>query len=182
MEQGLKSFSFCFFSIKKVTAMDWKNAIESMIDRDQAEAIVREVLDGRIALSFPTPPTRNLFELQTEDWTALQKSAPPGRLVSLLFVRMANVHSPPSMVLVWKVFIEELRQRWERRENLPNMNFVPGLDPPFDSSYKKKCFSAVGSGAKLAALINSFEPDPDDLHCLIGQKLQVRRAFALWFF
>ena len=76
---------------------------------------------------------------------------------------------------MWKCFVEELRQRWDRQESLPNMNCVPGLDPPLSSYSAKKCVSTVGSKANFASQVNSSEPDPDDGSCLIGQKLQVRR-------
>ena len=154
-----------------VKAMDWKNAMESIIDHVDAEERVLEALDGRLSLEFPSPPDQ--IATSRDDWKALLKSAPPGRLLSLLFVQMAHVRTPSSMALMWKSFVEELRQRWERQESLPNMQFVPGLDPPGDSYVAKRCFSTVGSKAAFASQVHCSEPDPDDGNCLIGQKLQV---------
>lgn len=104
----------------------------------------------------------------------LLAAAPPGRLLSLLFVQMARVRSPSSIALVWTVFVEELRRRWENRESLPNMKHVLGLDPPAETLHVKRCISTSrDKKASLSALLET-EPDPDDFHCLIGQKLQVR--------
>jgi Rab3 GTPase-activating protein catalytic subunit len=111
------------------------------------------------------------------------KAAPPGRLVSLLFTHMARVRSPSSVALVWLVFVQELRRRLHSRESLPNMNFVPGLDPPPHtcSNHTNSHFANVGVKANLSGQIYSSEPDPDSCHCLIGQKLQVRRRATFFF-
>jgi Rab3 GTPase-activating protein catalytic subunit len=58
------------------------------------------------------------------------------------------------------------------------MNFVPGLDVPPHLAFgsgRGDNSRAVGNGAMahLSAHVHSSEPDPDDFHCLIGQKLQV---------
>ena len=162
-----------------VAAMDWKDSVENMLESWRAEEVVQHVMNGGLALQFPDPPDGRMVEFRMEDWRALFKSAPPGRLLSLLFVHMANVHSPPSMALVWKCFVEELRRRGDANESLPNMNYVPGLDPPLDSIPMKRSISTVGGKANLAAHVHSKEPDPDDGHCLIGQKLQVCVRFFL---
>ena len=167
-----------------VAAMDWSHAAaEDLIERWRAQEIVRQVLDASPALGFPSPPDRvvaylvehdlhlDAADVGTGEWKPLDKAAPPGRLLSLLFVHMARVRSPSSMVMVWVVFCQELRRRWDARESLPNMNYVPALDPPPHGT-TRRCFSSGGRGS-LAAQIHSSEPDPDDNHCLIGQKLQV---------
>jgi Rab3 GTPase-activating protein catalytic subunit len=53
------------------------------------------------------------------------------------------------------------------------MHYVPGLDPHPLELYEKRCFSTIGLKANFSAFLNCSEPDPDDYHCLIGQKLQV---------
>jgi Rab3 GTPase-activating protein catalytic subunit len=53
------------------------------------------------------------------------------------------------------------------------MQYVAGLDPHPLDLYEKRCFSTIGLKANFAAFLNCTEPDPDDYHCLIGQKLQV---------
>lgn len=156
-----------------VEAMDWKNAVATMIDQTRAEERVQFCMDNRHQLAFPSPPDQLSGIFHIDDWKGFLKSAPPARLVSLLFVQMANVRSPPSMALIWGCFVQELRKRWERRESLPNMGFVPGLDPPADIHATKRCFSCIGSKANFAAQVNCSEPDPDDGNCLVGQKLQV---------
>lgn len=161
-----------------VAAMDWTHAAEDMIDQGQAEAIVRRVLDGSASLGFPSPPSSmSGSECASYDdplSRPLLAAAPPGRLLSLLFVQMARVRSPSSIALVWTVFVEELRRRWENRESLPNMKHVLGLDPPAETLHVKRCISTSrDKKASLSALLET-EPDPDDFHCLIGQKLQVR--------
>jgi Rab3 GTPase-activating protein catalytic subunit len=173
-----------------VTALDWNHAAADMIEPWQAQEIVRKVLDDTApALGFPLPPDSivstlietNIYASMKANgvealvWQPLLKSAPPGRLLSLLFVHMARVRSPSSMAMVWIAFVQELRRRWEARESLPNLNFVPGLDPPpyAHCSQARQCWSTVGGAAHLSAHVHSSEPDPDDFHCLIGQKLQV---------
>jgi Rab3 GTPase-activating protein catalytic subunit len=181
-----------------VAAMDWKHASTEMIDRLEAESIVRSVLDDSIAFGFPQPPDEIVallvgnngtvsddsksHEMSLNFWKPLLKSAPPGRLLSLLCFHMARVRSPSSMAIVWSVFVEELRRRWDARESLPNMNYIPGLDVPMDSIVQDRSssgvasrqrFESIGTKANLSALVHSSEPDPDDFHCLIGQKLQV---------
>jgi Rab3 GTPase-activating protein catalytic subunit len=194
-----------------VAAMDWADAPEDMIETHQADELVQAALDPTISLGFPCPPeptttsdgggsvdggsdgrNQNNKEKANDDddvdenddsplWQPLLRSAPVGRLVSLLLVHMAKVRSPCSMVLVFSAFIEELRRRWDYRESLPNMNYVPGLDPLLSLEQvqlaTKRCSisSTVSdlSKATLAAHVNASEPDPDDFHCLIGQKLQV---------
>jgi hypothetical protein len=158
-----------------VAAMDWTHAAEDMIERWQAEEIVRRVLDGTAAFSFPSIPAGTISAIpQDEDdiMRPLLSAAPPGRLLSLLFVEMARVRSPSSMALVWNVFVEELRCRLDSRQSLPNMNHVPGLDPPRDATNAKRCFSSSGINASFSATVGT-EPDTDHFHCLIGQKLQV---------
>lgn len=77
------------------------------------------------------------------------------------------------MALVWVKFVNELRSHWDVRESLPNMGYVPGLDPLPEELNTKRCLTTIGLKADYAAFVNSSEPDPDDGHCLIGQKLQV---------
>lgn len=82
------------------------------------------------------------------------------------------------MALVWKNFVNELRARWDLREALPNMNFVPGLDSSPEELNAMRRISTLGLKADNAAFVNSSEPDPDDGNCLIGQKLQVSNYMA----
>ena len=159
-----------------VGAMDWETASDDMIALEEAEEIVQRVLDNEIGHGYPEPPEEYSGSIgpdADELWKPLVKTAPFGRLVSNLFVHMASVRSPSSMVLVFNAFCRELRRRWDGKESLPNMNFVPGLDPALDSYTPKRCFSNVGEKATFAAQVNSSEPDPDDWNCLVGQKMQV---------
>jgi len=166
-----------------IDVMDWKTCAEEMISSDEAHAIVQEVLEGSASFfGFPSPP-EGMF---TTDKTChsstsppllapLFKSAPIGRLLSDLCVRMAHLRTPCSMSMVWTAFCAELRHRWDMREPLPQMNFIPGLDPSPAALAEQHKVSTIGVKADLAAFLNSTEPDPDAQHCLIGQKLQVCR-------
>lgn len=158
-----------------VEAMDWTSIGDDMIESWEAEQIVETVFDGSLVLGFPSPPEESF--VATDDnpgpFAPFPKSAPPGRLLSLLFLNMSRLHAPSSMALVWKHFVNELRARWDIREALPNMSYVPGLDPSPEDLNVMRCVTTIGLKADNAAFVNCSEPDPDDTNCLIGQKLQV---------
>lgn len=166
-----------------VEAMDWTSVGDQLIETWEAEQVVKEVLGGTGSLGFPPPPEKVFSPPNDKDDTAaaaykdvfspLLKSAPPGRLLSMLFLCMSRLRAPSSMALVWITFVRELRSRWDVRESLPNMNYVPGLDPPPDALKAKHCISTIGLKANYSFFVYSSEPDPDDTYCLIGQKLQV---------
>jgi hypothetical protein len=151
-----------------------------------AMSSISSVTDNYNCHSRVDEKRRNSLAIE-QIWQPLTKGAPPGRLLSLLFVQMARVRTPCSMALVWMTFCKDLRRRWDDRELLPNTNYVPGLDPlPSEYRNPNKINSlggtttaqpntiSTGGHANFAALVNSTEPDPDDMNCLIGQKLQVR--------
>lgn len=158
-----------------VEAMDWKSIADDMIESWEAEQIVETVFDGTLVLGFPSPSEESF--MSTDDtlgpFAPFPKSAPPGRLLSLLFLSMSRLHAPSSMALVWKNFVNELRARWDMREALPNMSYVPGLDPSPEELNTMQCVTTLGLKANHAAFVHCSEPDPDDTNCLIGQKLQV---------
>lgn len=164
-----------------VTAMDWENAAEDLIDQWKAQEIVRQVLDASLIHGFPQEPEHawqdvnnesNASTDSEEDQTNLTKAAPAGRLLSLLFVHMASVRSPSSMALVWLTFVAEVRRRWNELESLPNMKSVSGIDLS-PTSKIQQASKRSGVKAYQSANLCSSEPDPDDCYCLIGQKLQV---------
>jgi hypothetical protein len=168
-----------------VDVMDWRTCAEEMIGEEQAEKIVQEVLEGTASYGFPSPPDDiftfdqchgipNNSSSNNPLLAPLFKSAPIGRLVSDLCTRMAQLRTPCSMALVWSTFCNVLRNRWDAREPLPNMSFVPGLDPSPAVLLERRKVHNIGVKADLAACLHCSEPDPDDQHCLIGQKLQVR--------
>ncbi|KAL3944147.1 MAG: hypothetical protein SGBAC_001794 [Bacillariaceae sp.] len=155
-----------------VEVMEWSSLIEDMISIREAEEIVHTVMNGRLTAAFPDSPG-SFFNDNDGMYAPFKKSAPFGRLVSVLFAELAKLRSLSSMALVWGVFVDELRRRWEMRESLPNMQFVPGLDPHPSKMYEDRKLSSIALKADLAAFRNCSEPDPDDYNCLIGQKLQV---------
>ena len=158
-----------------VDAMDWSSVADDMIEPWQAQRILHQVFDGGLYLGFPSAP-EGVFAMDAgivDTEHGMNKSAPPGRLVSLLFLQMTRLRAPSSMALLWVSFIAELRHYWDARECLPNMGHVPGLDPSPDRLTKNRGFSTIGLKADYAAFVHSSEPDPDDSYCLIGQKLQV---------
>jgi hypothetical protein len=154
-----------------VQAMDWSIIMDDMISVREAEAIVHSVMSGMLTMHFPTSPEELSFSQDL--FSPFRKSAPWGRLVSILFAHMAKLRSVSSMALVWGIFVQELRRRWEARESIPNMRYISGLDPHPLVLYEKRCFSTIGLQANFASFLHCSEPDPDDFHCLIGQKLQI---------
>jgi Rab3 GTPase-activating protein catalytic subunit len=167
-----------------VEAMDWTSIADDMIESWEAEQMVHDVLECNAAVSgFPSPPEESFCSTDDDrgPFAPLAKSAPPGRLLSMLFVSMSRLHAPSSMALVWMKFVRELRSHWDVRESLPNMGSVPGLDPSPEELNVKHDLSTIGLKADHAAFVNSSEPDPDDSHCLIGQKLQVSIRFHFHF-
>ena len=171
-----------------VRAMDWDYAVEDMIEPWQALDICRNVFDT--AMDLESPPEDNLNALlHSADsdllLQPLEKAAPYGRLLSILSAFVSRVRSPSSMVQVFTTFVQELRRRWDFRESLPNMDYIPGVDPSntiSDSNnqgvtqqQRNVIGNVVGSvKATNAAYLNSCgEPEPDEFHCLLGQKLQV---------
>ncbi|GKY96293.1 hypothetical protein MPSEU_000589000 [Mayamaea pseudoterrestris] len=153
-----------------VAAMDWANAATDMIDATEAYDIVRRLFDDDFTPDFPAPPD-NSPKLTPRQSLCFRNAAPPGRLLSLLFMHMARVRSPSSIALVWNVVVQELRERWENKENIPNMKFALGLDPIYERPKTKQRFSVCKSVA--AVPVTDFVQDPDNSYCLIGQKLQV---------
>ena len=154
-----------------IDAMDWSNAIEELISVREAEYVVHAVMNGSLTAGIPSSPEGYFND--KDFLSPFRKSAPWGRLLSVLFAHMARLRSLPSMALVWRVFCQELRRRWDERESLPNMQYVPGLDPRPEDLKIQHCFSTIEPRASFSAFLNCSEPDPDDYNCLIGQKLQV---------
>jgi len=156
---------------KIIDAMDWKNAVEEIISVREAEYVVHAVMNGSLTAGIPSSPEECFNE--NGILSPFRKSAPWGRLLSVLFAHMARLRSLPSMALVWRVFCQELRRRWDERESLPNMQYVAGLDPHPSDLRKQRRSATVEPKAAFSAFLNCSEPDPDDYNCLIGQKLQV---------
>ena len=158
-----------------VEAMDWTSISDDMIESWEAEQMVENVFDGTLVLGFPSPPEESFVSPDDNrgPFAPFPKAAPPGRLLSLLFLNMSRLHAPSSMALVWINFVNELRSRWDLRESLPNMNYVPALDPSPEDLNVMRCLTTIGLKADHAAFVYCSEPDPDDNSCLIGQKLQV---------
>jgi len=168
-----------------VDVMDWLTCAEEMISSEEAVAIVNEVMNGPSFYAFASPPEdlcstdQSVYTNEHPLLAPLFQAAPVGRLLSDLFARMAKLKTPCSMAMVWAAFCSELRQRWDAREPLPQMNFVPGLDHSPEVLAERRKVLTIGVKADLAAFLNCSEPDPDDQHCLIGQKLQVT-VFQFW--
>jgi hypothetical protein len=154
-----------------VDAMDWSTAVEELISIREAEYVVHAVMNGNLTAGFPISPEESFNDHDL--LSPFRKTAPWGRLVSVLFAHMARLRALSSVALVWRVFCQELRRRWDAKESLPNMQYIAGLDPHPLELYKERSFSSIGHKANFAAFLNCTEPDPDDFNCLIGQKLQV---------
>jgi hypothetical protein len=144
-----------------VAAMDWTSPT---MEQWQAQEVVQSVM--KESSSWSSSSLAATETEQTRSEYCLPNSAPPGRLLSLLFTHMARVRSPANMALIWLTFVQELRWKWANRERLPIMQGARGLDPA--CSTLKQCDSREGTGRPRIDLA-----DPDGLHCLIGQKLLV---------
>jgi len=157
-----------------IKAMDWDYAIEDMIEPWQALEICRNVLDTAVKVN--SPPEDNLDELLREAnnnalLQPLAKAAPFGRLLSVLGGYISRVRSPSSMVQVFSTFVQELRRRWDFRESLPNMNYLPGVDPTMSSTYGDKAMSlqqrrnAVGGVVGTVKATNAAYLHSNTEHC-----------------
>lgn len=192
--------------------MDWETSMEEKMELRDAEILVRHILQPDNGSQFPLPPesplssgvnsrqtrrrsfvgdsttatttnnNNNSSSSNNNPFAPLFKSAPLGRLVSILCVHMARLRSPCSMSMIWIAFCHEVRMRWEHRAALPHMNYVDGLDPsPLELEERNRCLTTLGVKADQAAYWHCSESDssvhdtefPGDHHCLIGQKLQV---------
>jgi len=187
---------------KLVKAMDFREAVKDLPEKTEMEERVKSILDGKL---FPTwqqwitPDVEDHDEeeegeefieegMKVEDscgkqdflgLTSLNCAAPPGRLMSLLALHMAQMQTPTRMAALWQVFMEELRIRWEMRETLPLLHPIKGFDYFKDPSRSNMTFG-VRTKANLAAFNHNTEPDPHQNYCLISQKLQVRVLLDLW--
>lgn len=162
-----------------VEAVDWATLSDELIEGWEAERVVKKVMDGTLTLNFPDPPEQVFSDpdasAPTGLFAPLAKSAPAGRLLSILFVHMSRLRSPASIALVWTYFVHDLQKRYYSRTSLPNMTYIPGIDRSPSMINPKSCFSTSGLRVKAenSAYVHCSEPQPDDMHCLIGQKLQV---------
>ena len=162
-----------------VKATDWATLSDEMIEGWEAERVVDKLMNGALTLDFPDPPEQVFSDPDNaapkDLFAPLPKSAPAGRLLSILFVHMSRLRSPASMALVWTYFVHDLQKRFYSRTSLPNMSYIAGIDPSPNMINTKQCFSTSGLRVKAenSAFVHCSEPQPDDMHCLIGQKLQV---------
>jgi hypothetical protein len=166
-----------------IDALDWGD-IKMDISEADFDRATNEALQRIQSTAYPAPPAE-VFSIgnskshsKNHKLQSQSKGSPPGRLLSILFAHMARLRTPPSMMRLWLLFVEELRTRWDNNESLPNLGFVPGLDSTGDadtphSGLQKVDSRVLGHRASHAAFVNSSEPDPDRDHCIINQMLQV---------
>jgi Rab3 GTPase-activating protein catalytic subunit len=163
-----------------IDALDW-GEVDMKLSAADFDRATNEVLRRIQSTSYPAPPEEvfwnSKLQVQSHEHQSQSKGSPPGRLLSILFAHMSRMRTPPSMCRMWLLFVEELRTRWDENESLPNLGFVPGLDCVGNVGKGqwglKRGTPVLGHRAKLAAFINSSEPDPDRDHCIINQMLQV---------
>jgi len=181
-----------------VQALDWISMAD-MMDQDSStnQSHMKDIVEQIFSIcseegEFPDPPElfddSNCLESDTEQEFEpfLKKSCRPGRLLSLLFCSMSSLQTPSMMAALWMEFVSELRVLWEKRESIPNLGIIPGLDgedvcndtesnanAALLTSMQNKPRNGVGSKAKDAAFIFSTENEPDLNDCIINQKLQV---------
>ena len=187
---------------KLVEVMDWASMAD-MLDDDTNfnESRMRDIVEQLfVACSeddqYPSPP-EEVFddsrdyeqEMEMPFQAYLDKASRPGRLLSILFTSMSALQTPSAMAALWIEFVSELRMRWERRDSIPNLGPIPGLDgEDIDDNGEVESISimnvtkpkkrrnvsnGIGSKAKNVAFLYSSERDPDLDDCIISQKLQV---------
>ena len=185
-----------------VEVMDWASMAD-MLDHDANfnENRMCDIVEQLFVAcaeddQYPSPP-EEVFddsrdhdqEMELHSQSYLEKASRPGRLLSILFTSMSALQTPSAMAALWMEFVSELRMMWEKRESIPNLGPIPGLDgedidddgedkiiPTINVLKRKKrrnISNGIGSKAKNAALIYSSERDPDLDDCIISQKLQV---------
>ena len=179
LREAIKMAAIGSVTERLIDALDWGDT----------EIVPSSATEFRIeSSSYPEPPkdtfvnndVNSNMKPKKEDQMK-GKSAPPGRLLSILSTHMAKLRTPPSMMRFWLSFVEDLRTRWDRNESLPNLGFIPGLDIGDDDNgrdhmhwrLRQSETRVLGHRADLAAFVNSSEPDPCREHCLINQKLQL---------
>jgi hypothetical protein len=82
---------------------------------------------------------------------------------------MARLRVFSSVALVWRVFCQKLRRRWNANESLPNMQYLAGLHPYPLELYKERSFTSTGHNANFAAFLDCIEPDPENfIFLMIG--------------
>jgi hypothetical protein len=107
-----------------VDANDWSTAVEKLIIIREAECIVHGVMSVKFTAGFPIYPEDSFNEHDLH--STFRKTAPWGRLVSVLLAHKARLRALPSVALVWCVFSQELGRRWNANESLPNMHYIQG--------------------------------------------------------
>ena len=198
-----------------IDALDWSDAVSQLSDLSSScadfDRAIADTLQRVQSTTYPAPPVEVFSNVGIYDDGAntrfhtvssdnicderhqfqRNKGAPIGRLLSILFSHMARLRTPPSMMRLWLLFVEELRRRWERNESLPNLGFVPGLDTvetidEEDGAERQPQWSlhktgtcVLGHRADHTAFVNSSEQDVDRNHCIINQKLQVYTSFII---
>lgn len=179
-----------------VEAMEWGSMADALdddaaINETRMQDIVEQLyVSSSDVAQFPSAPEEVFDDSRCEEeepdepfHSNLPKASRPGRLLSILFTSMSGLQTPSAMAALWMAFTSDLRMKWERRERLPNLGPIPGLDEDdyagkssrkIKTGFKVRNVSnGIGSKAKNAAFINSTERDPDLNECIINQKLQV---------
>ena len=185
-----------------VEVMDWASMADMLDhDADFNQNRMRDIVEQIFVACaeddlYPSPPEEMFDDSRDHDQETeshlplyLEKASRPGRLLSILFTSMSALQTPSAMAALWIEFVSELRMMWEKRENIPNLGPVPGLDGEdinddgeevemvslnlLKRKNRRNVSNGIGSKANNAAFINSSERDPDLDDCIISQKLQV---------
>jgi hypothetical protein len=86
-----------------VEPVDWATLSDELIGGWEAERVVKMVMDGTLMLNFSDSPEQAFSDpdrsAPTGLFAPLAKSAPAGRLFSILFVHMSRHRSPASIAL-----------------------------------------------------------------------------------
>ena len=166
-----------------VQAVDW-NGMATLLENDESvnRNRMRDIVENVFTIcsnndNFPSPPVEIFTSISGENHeldclftSYLQKASKPGRLLSVLFTSMSSLQTPSAMASLWLEFISELRLKWERRESIPNIGIIPGLDK---AKKQENVSNGISSKALNSAFLNSSLSDPDLDDCLLSQKLEV---------
>eukprot|EP00594_Rhizosolenia_setigera_P005743 CAMPEP_0178940516 /NCGR_PEP_ID=MMETSP0789-20121207/856_1 /TAXON_ID=3005 /ORGANISM="Rhizosolenia setigera, Strain CCMP 1694" /LENGTH=1052 /DNA_ID=CAMNT_0020619571 /DNA_START=494 /DNA_END=3652 /DNA_ORIENTATION=+ len=158
-----------------VSSMDFMDGLGD-VDMEDLEDRIEEILEPRC---YPTTDSPNLEKAARKSHIPdISLPSAPGRLMSVLCLHMAKMQTPAKMAALWQLFVDELRQKWDMREAIPNLLKIPGFDKIGDETQHQEQLNGVaeastGKKADLAAFVHCSEPDPDQSYCLIAQKLQV---------
>jgi hypothetical protein len=119
---------------------------------------------------------------QVHSTSLVPYGSPVGRILSLLCFYMSRQSSPRLMMVVWNVFVDEIKIMWEKRIMVSNAGFsLPSDDAMHHGSYysegSKHCQQTAQSyySSRHGTCCGDCRTDVDRESSLLDQKLQVSK-------